>query len=130
VTHQVRIHRLARLDLRDAYEWTHARAPSTVDRWFDRFREAIRSLELRPERCPLAAENRKVSFEVRELHFGQRPNVFRVIFHIDGNDVRVLRILRVPHRDLGTSDLLCSRTKPTDARYLPNTSRILLDTFS
>ncbi len=26
MTHQVRIHRLARLDLRDAYEWPHARA--------------------------------------------------------------------------------------------------------
>lgn len=30
----------------------------------------------------LAVENRKVSLEVRELHFGRRPNVFRVVFHI------------------------------------------------
>ena len=100
MTYQVRVHRIARLDLRDAYEWAHERAPSTVDRWFDRFREAIRSLELHPERCPLAAENRKVSLEVRELHFGRRPNVFRVIFHIDGNDVRVLRIRRAQRRQL------------------------------
>lgn len=98
MTHQVRIHRIARLDLRDAYEWAHERAPKTVDLWFDRFREAIRSLESQPERCPLAAENRRVSLEVRELHFGRRPNVFRVIFHIDGNCVRVLRIRRGQRR--------------------------------
>lgn len=98
MTYQVRVHRLARLDLRDAYEWTHQRAPNTVDRWFDRFREAIGSLESHPERCPLAAENAKVSMEVREMHFGRRPNVFRVIFHIDGNCVRVLRIRRGQRR--------------------------------
>ena len=79
---------------------TGRRAPNTADRWFDRFREAIRSLESAATRCPKAVENRKVSVEIREFHFGRLPNVFRIIFHIDGDIVRVLRIRRGQRRSL------------------------------
>ena len=41
--------------------------------------------------CPRA---RKVDVELREILFGKTPNVYRVIFMIDGDTVRVLRIRR------------------------------------
>jgi len=96
--YEVRVHRLARFDLHDAYQWAYERAPYTADQWFDRFRETIRTLEASPERCPIAIENRNVPIEIRELHFGKTPNVFRIIFHIDSNIVRVLRIQRGQRR--------------------------------
>lgn len=94
MNYSIRVHRLARVDLSEAYAWARRHAPNTADRWFDRFREAIRSLEIAPDRCAFAIENRRVKIEIRELHFGRRPNVFRIIFHIDGTTVRVLRIRR------------------------------------
>jgi len=97
---KVRLQKFARQDLREAYEWAHHRAPNSADKWFDHFREAIRSLEFSPERCPLAIERRKVALEIRELLFGRRPNVFRIIFHIDGSNIRVLRIRRGQRRPL------------------------------
>ncbi len=38
--------------------------------------------------------------ELREILFGRRPNVYRVIFLIDGDTVRVLRIRRAQRRPL------------------------------
>ncbi len=52
------------------------------------------------ERCPLAREHRKVHVELREILFGRRPNVYRVIFLIDRDTVRVLRIRRARRRPL------------------------------
>ncbi|MGE3780310.1 MAG: type II toxin-antitoxin system RelE/ParE family toxin [Pirellulaceae bacterium] len=100
MNYEVRVHRLARLDLVETYQWAHRRAPKTAESWLGRFREAIRSLETAPERCPLAIENTKVTLEIRELRFGKRPNVFRIIFVVDGRTVRVLRIRRGQRRFL------------------------------
>ncbi len=72
----------------------------TAARWLDRFRAALRRLDTNPQRCPRAREHRKVPVELREILFGRRPNVYRVIFLIDGDTVRVLRIRRAQRRPL------------------------------
>jgi len=46
------------------------------------------------------SSNGKVAVEVREFHFGKRPAVYRVIFAIEGDTVRVLRIRRAQRRAL------------------------------
>ncbi|MFO7906788.1 MAG: type II toxin-antitoxin system RelE/ParE family toxin [Planctomycetota bacterium] len=75
-------------------------APQTAARWLDRFQATINTLSAQPERCSHAKENSKVHVELRELHFGRRPNVFRVIFTVEGQTVRVLRIRRAQRRPL------------------------------
>jgi toxin ParE1/3/4 len=61
-------------------------------RWFRRLEEAIGSLAHFPERCKLAPENASVPFEMRQLLYGHRPHVYRILFTIDGQTVYVLRI--------------------------------------
>jgi hypothetical protein len=100
VKHQVVVQRLAREDLGGAYAWVFRHAPDTAERWLLRFEESLLNLESYPERCPLARENQKVNRELREFHFGKRPYVFRVVFTIDGDVVRILRILRAQRRAL------------------------------
>ena len=100
MTHRVVLQRLARGDLADAYGYAARRAPHTAARWLDRFQTALGTLARNPERCPFARENGKVDVVLREFHFGTRPNVFRVIFTIDGAAVRVLRIRRAQRRML------------------------------
>ena len=67
-------------------------AGDTGIRWFVGLSEAIQSLSDFPERCPLAAESIRFPFEVRQLLYGNRPHVYRILFTIDGDVVNILHI--------------------------------------
>ena len=105
MTFRVVIQRLAQNDLSTSYWRAANRAPVSAARWLDRFEKAIHSLKQTPQRCPLAREDSKVDVELRELLFGKRPFVFRVLFVIDGDTVRVLRIRRAQRRYLTAAQL-------------------------
>ena len=71
--------------------------------WFHGLREAVASLAHSPTRCALAPENIVFPFEVRQLLYGHKPHVYRVLFTIEGDVVTVLHIRHgrrqpVPHR--------------------------------
>ena len=92
------IHQDAVDDLRTAYRFVRKNAPKTVAKWYERLEKHVKTLERNPERCPIARESKRVFIEVRELHFGRRPNVFRILFTIDNSAVRVLKIVRAQRR--------------------------------
>lgn len=79
-------------DLDEAYQWIKERSPNAADRWFNGFVDAINSLDLNPERCGLANENDAVKLEIRQLLYGRRGGIYRAIFTIAGEEVRVLHI--------------------------------------
>lgn len=97
-THKVIIHRHAMADLEQYYRFVWKNGGDQASAWYERFVEQLKSIDRTPERCPIARESKRVFLEVRELHFGRRPNVFRVLFTIDGNTVRILRIVRAQRR--------------------------------
>lgn len=103
--YRVQLQRLARQDLWAVYRRASARAPATAARWLDRFERTLQTLDERPDRCPLAHENAKIAVEVRVLLFGRQPNVFRVLFTVDGDAVRILRIRRAQRRFLSRGEL-------------------------
>ncbi len=103
--YRVLLQRLAVQDLDEAAAWAAQHAPTTAGRWLERFHCALQTLDTNPQRCALAKENAKVDVELREFHFGRRPNVFRVIFTIDGDTVRILRIFRAQRRWLTRSQI-------------------------
>jgi plasmid stabilization system protein ParE len=98
--YHVVLQQLSNRDLDEATAWTLQYAPETAVRWLERFHAALKTLGRHPQRCALARVNGKVPFELRELHFGRRGNVFRAIFTIDADTVRVLRIRRAQRRRL------------------------------
>ncbi|HLX85134.1 MAG TPA: type II toxin-antitoxin system RelE/ParE family toxin [Terriglobales bacterium] len=59
---------------------------------FEGLKRAIASLAEMPERCPLARENKEFSFEVRNLLYGRKPHVYRVVFTVEGDTVYILHI--------------------------------------
>ncbi len=61
-------------------------------RWFLRMDEAIASLGEMPMRCKLAPESKSFPFEVRELLYGQRPHVYRILSTIEGSQVLILHL--------------------------------------
>ena len=83
----------ADLDGEDILEWLLSQhAGDTGIRWFVGLEEAIASLATFPERCPIAPENTEFPFEVRQLLYGRKPHVYRVLFTIDHETVYVLHI--------------------------------------
>lgn len=103
--YRVVLSRLACMDLDEAHQRAHSHAPQAADAWLSRFRNALATLGQLPERCPFAHENRRAAIELREFHFGNRPNVFRVIFTIEGESVRILRIRRAQRRVLTRGEI-------------------------
>jgi toxin ParE1/3/4 len=83
-------------DLALIYRRIEAGASAQAARWFDGLEEAIFSLEEYPTRGPLTPENPAL----RQLLYGKKPYVYRIIYKIeqDTSTVRVVHI-RPPGRD-------------------------------
>jgi hypothetical protein len=84
---------------------------------------------------PKASDDLALGY-LRELHFGKRPNVFRVVFTIDGNTVRILRIRRAQRRWLtrrqtedASGDQALSRSWLDVVCRLPTASQIMAMPF-
>jgi plasmid stabilization system protein ParE len=100
VQYDVHVQPLAEQDLDEAYRWAEQHAPQTAANWLNRFQEAIQSLSSNPDRCGHAPERKRLGSDLRQLLFGRKPNVFRVVFLIEPQAVRVLRIRRASRRSL------------------------------
>ena len=81
-------------DLDEAYLWASRQAPMTAAKWLNRFHAALQTLSANPERCSIAPENDLVDKEIRHFLFGKYPNVWRALFTIQADQVRVLHIRR------------------------------------
>ena len=103
--YRVVLQQLAIADLDEYYRWAARRAPETAALWLGRFQAELESLAANPERCSPAPENGKLSREIRQLLFGRRPNVYRAVFTIESDVVRVLRIRRAARRFLTKREL-------------------------
>jgi plasmid stabilization system protein ParE len=75
-------------------------AGETGLRWFRGLEEAIKSLSTLPKRCKLAPENASVPFEMRQLLYGRKPHLYRILFTIDGDVVYVLHVRHGRRRHL------------------------------
>ncbi|HMD85225.1 MAG TPA: type II toxin-antitoxin system RelE/ParE family toxin [Terriglobia bacterium] len=71
-------------------------------RWFQGLKEAVASLPELPQRCPLAPENAEFPFEGRQLLYGRKPHVYRILFAIEGDTVVVLHIRHARRQPLPT----------------------------
>ena len=89
----------AKRDISAIYDWLRSQqAGDAGERWFVGLRTAVASLAQLPSRCPVAPESRDSPGEVRQLLYGRRPHVYRILFAIDVNVVRVLHIRHARRR--------------------------------
>lgn len=97
--------REAKRDLWGYYQFASQHSVPDAIRWMERFEAAILTLAERPERCSLSRESRRMKVELRDFLFGKRPNVYRVVFVIDEDTVRVLRICRSQRGTLSADEI-------------------------
>jgi|SRR5271163_917893 len=93
MTFRVELSAQAESDAESILDWLISQhAGETGLRWFLALDEAIASLATFPKRCPLAPESARFPFEVRQLLYGRKPNLYRILFSIEGETVQVLHI--------------------------------------
>lgn len=72
-------------------------APTQGAEWLDGLENAVASLEDFPERCGQAPESPGRNGEtIRQLLYGSKPNVYRVLFTVDDEKKRVF-VLALRH---------------------------------
>jgi plasmid stabilization system protein ParE len=93
VTFEIIVTPSAKADIFETYTWLlENKARSVSDKWLWLFSEACISLRSFPRRCALSLESPAFDVEVRELLFGSRPNVYRILFSIQAEKIYVLRV--------------------------------------
>jgi plasmid stabilization system protein ParE len=65
-------------------------SPVAANRWFSGLVEAIASLSVMPMRCRVIPESCYFEPELRQLLYGRRHHVRRIIFIIEGDTVHVV----------------------------------------
>ena len=89
----VRITPDAEQDAEEILDWLiEQHAGETGARWSLRMSEAVESLAELPRRCKLAPEDASSPYEVRELLYGDKPHLYRLLFTIENEVVYVLHV--------------------------------------
>jgi toxin ParE1/3/4 len=92
----VKLSRRAERDLQELYLFLDASNSAGATRWFNGLEKAIYSLEGLPRRGPRAGEGRRIRRPLRHLLYGNRPDVYRVIYEIY-DSTKTLLVLGVRH---------------------------------
>jgi hypothetical protein len=85
VPHTITIYPRGRVDIHTAVAGRSQRSASAGARLHAGLLAAIRTLANNPERCPLAEEAPDLGCDLRELLYGRRRDVFRILFLVPGS---------------------------------------------
>jgi plasmid stabilization system protein ParE len=105
MVYRISIQRRALAEMNSAYRWIEEREPVYAARWLARLHRKIETLTRNPQRCPFAEESEVLGFELRELLFGRRRNVYRILFTVEGELVSVLSVRHAARQPLTEDDI-------------------------
>jgi plasmid stabilization system protein ParE len=99
----VKITSRAERDLTHPYVKINAEHSDAAFKWYRGLKQAILSLEAKPNRCPITRKRDKL----RHLLFGRKPHIYRVIYRVlePQKQVEVLHIRHAARRKFKPSDL-------------------------
>jgi toxin ParE1/3/4 len=82
MTYLVEFAARASRDLEILYKEKNAAESHAAARWYNGLEEAVSALASFPLRCPVAPEARKAKRKLRNLLYGNKPHVYRVIYEV------------------------------------------------
>jgi plasmid stabilization system protein ParE len=95
----------AQADIRAVATWLARGSPTSASRWRRGVLTIIEKLGTTPALYSLADEAADLGLDLRELLYGRRRNVYRVLFTIDGETVNVLRVRHAAQDRLQPGDV-------------------------
>jgi plasmid stabilization system protein ParE len=102
---QVVFGRRAQSDIATAVAWLADTRPASAARWHTGLLRIVETLETDPNRCAVADEAADLGVDLRQLLYGRRPHVYRILFTIDGETVNVLRVRHAAQDLLSSTDI-------------------------
>lgn len=83
----------AESDVLLVFEYLYSRSPSGADAWMKAYVNALGKLQQNADGYPVAEENDHFDIELKQSLFKTRRGIpYRLIFNIEGNQVRILRV--------------------------------------
>lgn len=79
-------------ELEEACRWIAEDSPDHAAAWFNGWVDALKTLAHSPRRCAKAPEDPFFEEEIRQLLYGKRRGVYRILFTIRKNEVHVLHV--------------------------------------
>jgi mRNA-degrading endonuclease RelE of RelBE toxin-antitoxin system len=64
--------------------------------WFNGLQDAVYSLELLPNRGPIAPEAKNAGRRMRHLLCGKKPHFYRIIYEVD-ESLRMVKVFHIRH---------------------------------
>ena len=107
MTYKVLLTSRAAQELEQAVRWwAEHRSAAQAERWYNEFLRKLVSLELHPERCPLARENGRFAHELRQLAFGRgRRLTHRALYTIRDDSVVILTVRHAAQDDVSPGEI-------------------------
>ena len=82
----------AERDIGEAYEWIADADTDAAIKWYNQLLAVIFSLDIFPERAPLAPESESFNRQIREVFHGRRQHKYRILFTVSEGEVHVLHV--------------------------------------
>jgi plasmid stabilization system protein ParE len=82
----------AKADIQEAYLWIADQSRDAAEQWLEGLIQEIDTLKTAPARCPLAPESDVFDKPIRQLLYGKRRGVYRILFLIQADEVLVLHV--------------------------------------
>jgi plasmid stabilization system protein ParE len=106
MTFQVRLLTRAQEDADQIYLWLRERSPMGAVAWYTALLKKIDDLAVTATACFPAPEASPLDIEIRQAFFKtRRGRTYRLLFIIDGNEVRILRVRGPGQRPVTRSDV-------------------------
>ena len=90
--YEVTITPSAKADIFEIRTWLLEEYPEVADKWLWECSRASISLNEFPQRCKFSDESPAFDVEVRELLFGGKRNLYRILFTISEKKIFILRV--------------------------------------
>jgi plasmid stabilization system protein ParE len=88
LTYRVVFTARARADAIGQFRFLADRSLAAAAHWYAGFEKAIAKLGTMPERHPIAQdETEQLGITLRQMLYGRRPGVFRILFSVEGDTV-------------------------------------------
>ena len=89
-----------------AHWWAEHRSAAQAHGWYDGFFKRLVALEHNPERYPLARENGRFPYQLRQLAFGLRRRLtHRAVFTIREDRVVILAVRHAAQDDVSAEEI-------------------------
>jgi len=90
--YHIEVSSVAEEEIKEVCRWISRDSPTHAAKWRHRLYETIRSLAQHPARCGMALEDADFKQEIRELLYGKRRGVYRILFTIENDVVTILHV--------------------------------------